>query len=151
LAQEAETRRAGSFGANSKRVLNREVSMSRVFKVKQTRDKEKEKSTINRSDSKAVVNKKDFFSEGVVTLVEATPVKKIKELSSASQKEQRPGLGPCFLQPMADRKQEEEEDIWYLPSSPDVLLLGETENVSSDEQIVLSEKPIRKGRRRRNK
>jgi hypothetical protein len=126
--------------------------MSRVFKAKQTKEKE-ERSTVPHLDSKAAANKRDIASEEGVTLVEATPVKKIKEISSAAQKEQQPGLGSSYSSQVIGDCEQDGEDIWHLPSSPDVILLGETGNLrlSSDEEVILSPKPTRKGRGKRNK
>lgn len=99
---------------NTKRVLNREVSMSRVFKAKskdvaQENGTEKEKEKVDQKKGKAVG--KGYPDEGI-TLVAATPVK-VKSKSKSR---------PLF-QPARNLGGEEEED-WELPSSPDILLLG---------------------------
>jgi hypothetical protein len=92
-----------------------------------------------------------------VTLVEATPVKKIKGVSKDSQKERNPS-GMSF--PIAQDVDMDiganahagAEEVWEIPSSPDILLLGETgvgiSDEEEDEEASLgSGTPTRKGRR----
>jgi hypothetical protein len=102
---------------NTKRILNREVSMSRVFKAKrkdsfQEKGPEKDKGKVDEKRDK--IGKGGHPDEGI-TLVAATPVK-VKSKSTTKSR-------PLLFQP-SRLLAEEDEEIWDLPSSPDILLLG---------------------------
>lgn len=131
LAHDADTRRAGSVGVGAvtkRRALNREVSMSRVFKDKSLKKvvEGKAKST-STSISNAMADLKPQGQVGQgVTLVAATPVKgptsrraqiKPTRLFASARISCSPTLGGA-----TDGIHEEED--WSLASSPDVLLLG---------------------------
>ncbi|KAK0444404.1 hypothetical protein EV421DRAFT_1890578 [Armillaria borealis] len=122
LAQEKERERAESVGAISKkRVLNREVSMSRVFKGKPKPKVEE----VTKEQPKPVVPKP--IHEGV-TLVEATPVKPKpqKRLGLSKVHNSQTQVASSFFSSKLAAKDEEEE-VWDLPSSsPDILLLKST-------------------------
>lgn len=154
LAQDADSRRAGSVGATKKPVLNREVSMSRVFKEKPVRKED----DVKRGDlKKAKTISKTMLSilkppkaqvDGGVTLVAATPVKGSKKtqqlLSFGLPKSARAPLSPT------PGGIDEEEEDWSLLSSPDVLLLGagdEDDNVFDPAgKILAADTPVKKGR-----
>lgn len=111
--------RAESMGAISKkRVLNREVSMSRVFKPK-PRPKEGLKRESSTLKLPVVKKEKD---EGTL-LVEATPVK--PKPRPAIFQRPKPLPAQFMSQGMEEGEEDEdEEEIWNLPSSsPDILLL----------------------------
>lgn len=137
LAQERD-QRANSIGAGPKRrVLNREVSMSRVFKPKPkasnnvaAEEDAKRKGKVKKVPDKVVLAEKD---KGV-TLVEATPVKARVLSKSQSQlgvqKLKFTGTSSTLL-----ALREEKEEIWDLPSSPDVMLLCASNSAGfSDEE-----------------
>lgn len=115
LAQDANARRAGNVVAK-KRVLNREVSMSRVFKGKK-HDVGKDKGESERSSAKELAVKaitpktrSERVDEGV-TLVSATPVK----AKSRPRIAQAPALVSQSKTGGFDISGEDEEDIWKLP------------------------------------
>src|ERR1700722_4255339 len=123
LAQEADARRSASLGP--KRVLNREVSMSRKAK-KPTKEKSKESLTFPKATQRndpapePRPQKSTTASDKGVTLVADSPVKKIKGVSEAFRSG---GAGRVIK---ADY--EHGEDIWDIPSSPEILLLGSAED-----------------------
>lgn len=121
LAQERESQRAGSVGAGApkKRVLNREISMSRVFKAKARGEGvvPAKSSDENKTRSSHTTSNQGTYTKGLstkdqgVTLVAATPTKpKVKSRSRLTTRSQTMVL--------------EEEEDWDLPGSSDVLLLG---------------------------
>jgi hypothetical protein len=151
LAQDADTRRAGSVGAGvvtKKRALNREVSMSRVFKEKPM--KMLGDITI-KSTSKVTVDSKSNSQTGVgVTLVMATPVKGQKKAPPDLPTSTRLSRSPT---PGGETIDTEEED-WSLASSPDVLLLGVRSGGKDEGQsrpfgiaghILTEDTPVKKG------
>jgi hypothetical protein len=135
LAEDAQARRAGTN--KTKKVLNREVSMSRAFKPK-PKPKTKSKTGVNRIGNERAGDEmsrthsagqqytkkgKEKKDEGV-TLVEATPVKG----SSKSRSAPLPVANSFGSKSVGGRLfgksiDEEEEEIWDIPSSPDILLL----------------------------
>ncbi|KAK0491401.1 hypothetical protein IW261DRAFT_86640 [Armillaria novae-zelandiae] len=147
LAQEKERERAESVGANSrKRVLNREVSMSRVFKGK---PKPKVEET-TKEQPKPVIPKPTH--EGV-TLVEATPVKPKpqKRLGLSKVHNSQTQVASSFFSSKLVTNDEEEE-VWDLPSSsPDILLLKSTgsqgSGFGSDDEAMFVPVTPTKGRR----
>lgn len=140
LAQERERERERSMGlgATKKRVLNREVSMSRVFKPKPKAQEQKANSTKRKKptdDHLAPINLK-MKDEGV-TLVDDTPVKpKAGEKSrsmSRSQSQMTIGDGgksasnarAVLSQPLFHQIQgDDDDDEWRLSSLPDTILLS---------------------------
>ncbi|PBK66903.1 hypothetical protein ARMSODRAFT_938608 [Armillaria solidipes] len=147
LAQEKERERAESVGANSKkRVLNREVSMSRVFKGKPKPKVEE----VTKEQPKPVIPKP--IHEGV-TLVEATPVKPKpqKRLGLSKVHNSQTQVASSFFSSMLAAKNEEEE-VWDLPSSsPDILLLKSTgsqgDGFGSDDEAMFVPLTPTKGRK----
>jgi hypothetical protein len=129
LAEDAQARRAGTNKA--KKALNREVSMSRVFKPKtktksNINGKGNEGDETNRSHSVGQYPRKGHKrrDEGV-TLVEATPVKGSSKARSAplpvTTSRGVKSIGGGLFSKSID--EEEDEEIWDIPSSPDILLL----------------------------
>lgn len=133
LAQDAGTRRVGSVGVGiipKKRALNREVSMSRVFKEKPAKkDSEgKEDAARTKITTPTQSNSKDDTGVGV-TLVMATPVKPQRRANLQTI----PSLSPLRFSrsPTPGKTVDEfEEEDWSLPSSPDVLLLGASDGAT---------------------
>jgi hypothetical protein len=129
LAEDAQARRAGTNKA--KKALNREVSMSRVFKPK---PKTKSKTDINgkgnegdeTNRSHSVGQYRHKRRDEGVTLVEATPVKGSSKARSAplpvtTSRGVKSIRGGLFSKSIDES--EEDEEIWDIPSSPDILLL----------------------------
>ncbi|KAK0206915.1 hypothetical protein DFS33DRAFT_630521 [Desarmillaria ectypa] len=147
LAQEKERERAESVGASSKkRILNREVSMSRVFKGKPKPKAEE----MPKEQPKPAVPKP--IHEGV-TLVEATPVKPKppKRLGLSRVNNTQSQVASSFFSSKLAVKDEEEE-VWDLPSSsPDILLLKSTssqgDRFGSDDEAVFVPVTPTKGRK----
>ncbi|KAG5222617.1 hypothetical protein IMY05_C2478001300 [Salix suchowensis] len=136
LAQE-EKARAASVGFVKKRVLNREVSMSRAFKPKPKETAKPAESTKAKSMAPSV-NKKLTQDKGV-TLVEETPEKPRAMIRSTSKA--RPfALSTAAKHALPDNSKsfddDDEEEIWELPhSSPDVLLLRPVEEEQDSTRI----------------
>ncbi|KAG6841976.1 hypothetical protein C0991_004467 [Blastosporella zonata] len=150
LAQERiERERSVTAGPSKKRVLNREVSMSRAFKPKPRHVQEEvvKKRASLKSDAAAKKGAK-LRDEGVL-LVEATPTKpKIGRLQSTfsfggpSQNNIFPAVGP-------NKVVDEEE--WLLPgsSSPDILLLGSgPRGEDAEDMYVMDHTPTKPSRLR---
>ncbi|KAF8817112.1 hypothetical protein BYT27DRAFT_7075504 [Phlegmacium glaucopus] len=170
LAQEKERERAASAAPPKKRVLNREISMSRVFKPKL---KPKDKATTSergpKPETAAPVNKK--VKDLGVTLVEETPVKP----RLTSTKTLSFGQASLGIAPIKDLKgnpknheqngtflsgsqlgilDEDDEEEFMMTSSPDILLLnpkqgiGSSFGADSDEEVEEAQatpsKPSRK-------
>ncbi|KAK0190564.1 hypothetical protein F5146DRAFT_930988 [Armillaria mellea] len=146
LAQEKERERTESVGTNSKkRVLNREVSMSRVFKGK-SKPKVEE---VTKEQPKPVIPKPTH--EGV-TLVEATPVKPKpqKRLGLTKVHNSQAQVTSSFFSSKLTAK--DEEEVWDLPSSsPDILLLKSTgsqgDGFGSDDEAMFVPVTPTKGRK----
>ncbi|KAG6814264.1 hypothetical protein H0H92_015379 [Tricholoma furcatifolium] len=124
LAQERiERERSVTAGASKKRVLNREVSMSRAFKpkAKPAQEEAPKKKAPNEANVKKEAKSRD---EGVL-LVEATPTKPKLGRSQSSLSFRNHSQSQVFL-PLASIGGDEDDDEWRLPgsNSPDVLLLG---------------------------
>jgi len=131
--------------------LNREVSMSRVFKDKPVK---KAGEVLAKSASKVMTDPKPHGqTDQGVTLVTATPVKG----------QRRAQLQPTGL-PTSTRisrsptpggaTSEIEEEDWSLPGSPGVLLLGVVGGGTDDKigrrpfgSILAGDTPVKKGRR----
>ncbi|KAG6877131.1 hypothetical protein C0993_010083 [Termitomyces sp. T159_Od127] len=132
LAQERlERERSVTAGPSKKRVLNREVSMSRAFKPKPRPVQEE---LAKKKENDAVLKKETKTRDEGVTLVEATPTKlKPAKLQSALFFAGR-SQNSIFQTFKTDREDEEE---WFLPgsSSPDVLLLGPGRQTEDEEMV----------------
>lgn len=159
LAQEREEReRSVSIGPGKKRVLNREVSMSRAFKPK---PRPVLKAAEASSDSQSSGNGKSQSEKVEVILVEETPQKPRAANRNASQskatatsssnnvfgtRQSTQGLFGTWIDETDD------DDVWMLDSSPDVLLLQpdrKAEGDSDDEyEAVTFHTPSKKPRRR---
>ncbi|KAF7430645.1 hypothetical protein PC9H_006354 [Pleurotus ostreatus] len=143
LAQE-EKARAASVGFVKKRVLNREVSMSRAFKPKPKETAKPAESTKAKSMA-PWVNKKLTEDKGV-TLVEETPEKPRAMIRSTSKA--RPfALSTVAKHALPDSSKsfddDDEEEIWELPnSSPDVLLLRPIEEEQDLDSYSLKSKRV---------
>jgi hypothetical protein len=122
--------------------------MSRVFKPKKvepSRDVSEPREMVLKPPTQ-LPQVKEEPSKGI-TLVEATPVKPRAMSRTQSLFGQRapdlPAMGSILI-----AKQEEEEEIWDLPSSPDILLLG-ADGFNSDEEddeghVLVHKTPSRK-------
>lgn len=143
-----EKERAGSVGVNKKRVLNREVSMSRVFKSKPKMQRTESKKELTAGQGKEKAGGKTNSRDVGVTLVEETPVKPRARSCSQSQVQSQVNSQPAGSQRQATGRSasssykagglfvlgrskmgdeetlEDSEEIWQLHSSPDVLLLN---------------------------
>ena len=148
LAQEKERERAASAAPPKKRVLNREISMSRAFKPK-PKDKDKATTTSERGPKpETVAPVKPRVNDLGVTLVEETPVKPRLTLSKTMSLDQA-SLG---ISPIKDLKGtftnfekdgsflarssqlgilDEDEEEWIMDSSPDILLLNPKQSIGS--------------------
>lgn len=147
LAQEKERERAASAAPPKKRVLNREISMSRAFKP---RPKDKDRATTSERGPKleTVAPVKPRTKDLGVTLVEETPVKPRLTLSKTMSFDQV-SLG---ISPIKDLKGtfknidkdgsflarssqlgilDEDEEEWMVDGSPDILLLNPKQSVAS--------------------
>uniref|UniRef100_A0A0W0FPN7 DNA replication regulator Sld3 C-terminal domain-containing protein n=1 Tax=Moniliophthora roreri TaxID=221103 RepID=A0A0W0FPN7_MONRR len=137
--EELERRRAQSVGHSSRRVLNREISMSRSFKAKaQPTTSQSQTAVKTPVEPKPATVKPESKDEGI-TLVEATPVKpkeaRVKTLSkSFSQTQAQLQLAPSDSPTTSKRTISRvvsqtstvvEEEEWQLPgsNSPSVLLM----------------------------
>ncbi|KAG6890806.1 hypothetical protein C0995_003239 [Termitomyces sp. Mi166 len=123
LAQERlERERSVTAGPSKKRILNREISMSRAFKPK---SRPVEDDLAKKKANDAVSKKETKSRDEGVTLVEATPTKPKPARSQSTSSFAGRSQSLIFLTAMADREGNEEEE-WLLPgsSSPDILLLG---------------------------
>ncbi|KAG6886410.1 hypothetical protein C0992_004092 [Termitomyces sp. T32_za158] len=147
LAQERLDReRSVTAGPSKKRVLNREVSMSRAFKPKQRPAQEE---LAKKKENEIALKKETKPRDEGVTLVEATPTKpkpaKLRSTLSFAGRSQ----SHIFQTAMTDREDEEE---WLLPgsSSPDVLLLGPGRQVEDEETVqnMMDHTPTKRSRLR---
>jgi hypothetical protein len=155
LAQDVDTRSVGVGIIPKKRALNREVSMSRVFKEKPARKDSEGKEEVARTKVKAPTpsNSKDDAGLGV-TLVVATPVKPQRRANLQT-------LGPLGSLRLSRSPTPGiivdvvEEDDWSLPSSPDVLLLGTRSGASEGhdrpvfghaDRVLATDTPVKKSR-----
>ncbi|KAG9223866.1 hypothetical protein CCMSSC00406_0007728 [Pleurotus cornucopiae] len=143
LAQE-EKARAASVGFVKKRVLNREVSMSRAFKPKPKETAKPVESTKAKSMAPSV-NKKLTQDKGV-TLVEETP-EKPKTMIRSTSKARPFALSTAAKHTLPDSSKsfddDDEEEIWELPnSSPDVLLLRPIEEEQDSDSYSLKSKRV---------
>lgn len=122
LAQERkrEKERGVGLGASKKRVLNREVSMSRVFKPK---PKVSEAKVTSKRKKDGDDNPAPKVRDEGVTLVADTPVKpkiSIKSKSVSHSHLMNRTIGSLPLPSFGD----DDEEEWHLLNSSDVLLLG---------------------------
>ena len=146
LAQDPQ--RAGSMGATKKRTLNREVSMSRVFK-----EREKPATTSSNTDNKKapsgpVPETKLTEPDQGVMLVEATPVKPRKRAQLL------PTRAPSQSSFVGKLNEQEEEEDWSVTSSPNVLLqrIGQEGPVDNDEgQILAGDTPVKDKKKKKKK
>lgn len=143
LAKE-EQERNGSAATGKRRALNREVSMSRVFKGKKKEVVTEKKAGLGTARTGGVEKEKAPMprNDKGVTLVAATPVKSRSTSASRSMSRSmstsipQPRLfsasastsqdriqGGAFTQKGEDEGGEDEDD-WGIQSSPDILLLG---------------------------
>ena len=172
LAQEKERERAASAAPPKKRVLNREISMSRAFKPKL---KDKDKAISGRGPKpETVAPVKPKAKDLGVTLVEETPVKPRLTLSKTMSFDQV-SLGIAAIKDLkgtfknlekdgsflARSSQlgilDEDEEEWMVGSSPDILLLNPKQSIASsfgldsdgevDEAQATPSKPSRKRRK----
>ena len=145
LAQEKERERVASAAPPKKRVLNREISMSRGFKPK---PKDKDKATSKRGPKpETVAPMKPKASDLGVTLVEETPVKPrltlsktmsfdqvslgiapIKDLKGTSKNLEKDGSFLSRSSQLGNLDDVEEE--WMVGSSPDILLLNPKQSIA---------------------
>ncbi|KAF7975015.1 hypothetical protein HWV62_10635 [Athelia sp. TMB] len=154
LAQDANSRRAGSVGLAKKPALNREVSMSRVFKEKPAKKEAdaKKARTLSSAAPSAAKPAKASVDSGV-TLVASTPVKKVKtqQLLSFGM----PIVPRVTKSPTPGGMGEEEEEDWSVFSSPDVLLLGVGDEIKNESrsigQVLAQDTPVKGGRTARHK
>ncbi|EKM81190.1 hypothetical protein AGABI1DRAFT_105979, partial [Agaricus bisporus var. burnettii JB137-S8] len=157
LAQEKEEReRSVGVGPGKKRLLNREVSMSRAFKP---RPKTSSKLSEAPQESQARANEDD--SE--IILVEDTPQKprvahnkQIAQFQDAASSSSSNLFGTERTNPRgifgSQEDETDDDDAWMLDSSPDVLLLrpGRRDRGSDDEyEAVTFHTPSKKPRRRK--
>ena len=172
LAQEKERERAASAAPPKKRVLNREVSMSRAFKPK---PKDRDKATSERGPKpESVEPVKPKAKDFGVTLVEETPVKPRLTLSKTLSFDQV-SLGIAPIKDLKGKPKnlekdgsfltrssqlgilDEDEEEWMLNSSPDILLLNPQQSIGSsfgldsdgevEEAQATPSKPSRKRRK----
>ena len=155
LAQERERERERSvgLGAAKKRVLNREVSMSRVFKPKPKVPKAPEAKVTGKrkrpEDDNPTLKVKD---EGVTLVVDTTvkpragvKTKPALHLQTMRGSQRTVGTTGSFsLLPIGRVIQDDadSEEEWHLRSSPDILLLGgkdDTDGRGSSEGLGLSD------------
>ena len=119
LAQDSDARRAGSVGAK-KRLLNREVSMSRNFKPK-PKPTAKEDVEGPKPAQKRQRSVKQLTENNIgMTLVEATPVKskvRPRTFQGSPMAAMRQDTRRSFV-----GSDQEEEEIWVLPGSSSILL-----------------------------
>lgn len=159
LAQEREEReRSASIGPGKKRLLNREVSMSRAFKP---RPKGVSKTVEPAPDPQAKTNGKLKLEKTEVILVEDTPQK--PRVTSRKGSQPQFDVGPSSTNLFGVRQstqslfsnctnETDDDDAWMLDSSPDVLLLhpGRKSGGGSDDEYeaVTFHTPSKKPRRR---
>lgn len=145
LAQEKERERAASAAPPKKRVLNREISMSRVFKPKlKSNDKASERGQKPEASAPVKTKVKDLG----ITLVEETPVKPrltsmktlsfgqaslgIAPIKDLKEKPKNHGKDGTFL---ASNTQlgilDEDDEEWTIDSSPDIMLLNPKQSIGS--------------------
>lgn len=117
--------RERSVGVRTKRVLNREVSMSRGFRPKP-------KTLPGQTKKKTEPNIEKKVSTEGVTLVEATPTKRksvirmplYSQTMFAGEDDQLPNRSSSRPPFGAGLQGDEEDDEWVLSSTPDVLKLN---------------------------
>jgi hypothetical protein len=157
LAQEADDarRRAGNARLISQntRVFSREVSMSRTFRANPDKGKGKAPGPAKAlAPARKGASKSDAgpqmlarAAERGVTLVVATPVKKIKNVSAPPG-----GGGRKSDASTASRASEGEEEIWEIPSSPNISWLDEARSGSLPEgegpRVAVAKKTKKKGK-----
>lgn len=147
LAQEKERERAASAAPPKKRVLNREISMSRGFKPK-PKPKDKDKTTSERGPKpETMAPIKPKARDLGVTLVEETPVKPRLTLSKTLSFDQVSlGIAPMkglkgtfenhekdgsFLSRSSQLGNlDDVEEEWMVDSSPDILLLNPKQSIA---------------------
>jgi hypothetical protein len=132
LAQERERERERSvgLGAAKKRVLNREISMSRVFKPKAKVPEAKVTSKRKRPEGDISDTLPKVKDEGV-TLVVDTPVKpktgiKTTSASVSHSKTENRNIGMTLSLPSLGgvvQHGDDNDDEWCLSNPPDIMLL----------------------------
>ncbi|KAG5644438.1 hypothetical protein DXG03_008533 [Asterophora parasitica] len=156
LAQErSERERSVTAGALKKRVLNREVSMSRAFKPKarpSQDDENKAKAAETTRKLEEAAKKAPVKAQGVL-LVEATPTKPKHSRSASTFSFNGTRTQSFSLQSSLGAKDDgdDDEDEWLLPgsSSPDVLLLGRGRGVDEAQATgLLADTPTKRSRLR---
>ena len=152
LAQEKERERAAASAAPpKKRVLNREISMSRAFKPK-PKPKDDKATTGRGPKPETVAPVKPKVKDLGITLVEETPVKpRLTSTKSLSFSQASLGIVPIkdlkgkpknlekdgtFLAGGGSNHQQlgildEEEEEWMVNSSPNILLLNPKQSIGS--------------------
>ncbi|KAG5732729.1 hypothetical protein E4T56_gene16704 [Termitomyces sp. T112] len=134
LAQERlERERSVTAGPLKKRVLNREVSMSRAFRPKpRSIQEDPAKIKANNAGTKKETKLRD---EGV-TLVEATPTK--PKLGRSQSTSSFVGHLQSRIFSAAIVRDEDDEEEWVLPgsSSPDILSLGSDRQSENKELMI---------------
>ncbi|KAG6918752.1 hypothetical protein DXG01_011943 [Tephrocybe rancida] len=151
LAQERiERERSVTAGPSKKRILNREVSMSRAFKPKSRPVQDEPARKRASLQSEAAKKEPKPRDEGVL-LVEATPTKPTLGRSQskfAFGAHSQSNMFPASV--LVDEADDEEE--WLLPgsSSPDILLLGPGRRVEDAESvgIAMDHTPTKRSRLR---
>lgn len=140
-----------------KRVLNREVSMSRGFKPKAKSVNPPEEDAKSKVDAKKIATRDNTDKKGAkregITLVAATPIKpKPARSQSQSTFGQRDGgarTQSFSLAPFGT--EDDDDDEWRLPSSPDILLLGadaSSEDDAGGARVLVRDTPTKRPRMR---
>ncbi|KAG6830394.1 hypothetical protein H0H87_008281 [Tephrocybe sp. NHM501043] len=151
LAQERlERERSVTAGPSKKRVLNREVSMSRAFKPKPRPVQEELVKKKPPLPNEAAAKRETKRDEGVL-LVEATPTRpKLGRTQSTISFGVRSQSSIFSVVTALSEKEDEEE--WLIPgsSSPDILLLGPGRRVDEDDDVgnAMDHTPTKRSRLR---
>ncbi|KAJ3502718.1 hypothetical protein NLJ89_g8759 [Agrocybe chaxingu] len=178
LAQEQEERERANATQPKKRILNREISMSRVFKPK-TKPKPDVKTNKTKSEALLLDKSKGKVKDCGVTLVEETPAK--SRILPSVQSQGTIAFGkPTFdfsmkpLDLLGDGKkgsgvktrlmsveEEDGDEEWMMDGSPDIVLLNPglsqgrrasvSSKVDSDEEVELAPATPSKPSKRKRK
>lgn len=143
LAQEQKERDRASTAPPKKRILNREVSMSRVFKPKPKRPVE-----VDAAKSKAPAPSKPPPKDSDIILVDETP-QKPRTASVRTMSFGQPG-GIKF--PALNVVEDDDDEEWVMHSSPDIVLLNPDVGTDSDGEVGGQATPSKpSGKRRKGK
>ncbi|KJA13217.1 hypothetical protein HYPSUDRAFT_209728 [Hypholoma sublateritium FD-334 SS-4] len=130
LAQEQKERDRASTAPPKKRILNREVSMSRVFKPKPKRPVE-----VDVVKSKAPAPSKPPPRDNDIILVDETPQKP----RTASVRTMSFGQPGTIKFPALNVIEDDDDEEWVMHSSPDIVLLNPDVGTDSDGEKDLIE------------